>query len=96
MSDKKALLLLSEILQKIDEVREIAQGVSNEAIRFRVEYGNLSDEEREAQGLNDKQKQELETNSERDAASELLRGCAEIEEKARELIKICIDSLPAI
>ncbi len=92
MSDKTALLILSEIVQSLEGIREIAMDLSQQSISYqqtRLPEHDIQEVDMSAEGV-----LELESMAgaeELEAAEVLLNGCDEIEERAVEMIKICLE-----
>ncbi|MDD1721337.1 MAG: hypothetical protein LUP95_05060 [Euryarchaeota archaeon] len=93
MSDKKALIIFSEIVQSLEEIRDIAkdlvkQGESKEGVI-------ISDEEIALQQMSGAPIHQLKSAdyyiNEEEAGRTLLRGCQEIEEKTVEMIQLCLE-----
>jgi hypothetical protein len=100
MNDKTALVILSEIVQSLEDIREIA----HELTRQSMSRGppDPLDEQLEAKEWSAEQVHEFEdkvsvlSNDDREAATALLAGCREIEEKAVEMIKLCLEFTPPL
>jgi hypothetical protein len=100
MNDKTALVIFSEIVQSLGGIREIAHELTRQSMS-RGPPDRLSDEqiEAEAWGAEQVHKYEDSTLSESEdseAATALLAWCREIEEKAVEMIKLCIEFVPPL
>ena len=92
MSDKTALVILSEIVQSLEDLREIAHEMERS--------DRLSDEQIQAEEWSAEQVHKYEASilreSDQEAAETLLVGCHEIEEKAVEMIKLCLEFTPPL
>ncbi len=89
MNDKTALVILSEIVQSLEGVRNVAEQLRDEAgLR-------LTDEEIESQELTAKEVEEIDR-EEGDVAGKLLSGCRKIEDEALAMIQLCCEFRPPL
>ncbi len=89
MSDKTALVILSEIVQSLEDVRNVAEQLRDEGgVRF-------TDEEIESQELTAKEVEEIEA-EEQDVAGKLFTGCRKIEDEALAMIQLCCEFRPPL
>jgi hypothetical protein len=92
MSDKTALVILSEIVQSLEDLREIAHEVGHP--------DHLSDEQVAAEEWSAEKVHEYEASflseGDQEAATALLAGCRKIEEKVIEMIELCLEFTPPL
>jgi hypothetical protein len=99
MSDKTALVILSEIVQSLQNIREIAHELTCQSTS-KGPPERLSDEQVEAEEWSAKDVHEFEDSTlgsgEQEASTALLAGCHEIEGKAVEMLKLCLEFTPPL
>ncbi len=88
---KTAVVILSEILQSLEDVREVADDLRS----HKLSHAMHSEVEIEDASLSAKEVYDIEsrdTNAhEMEAGLELLEGCRVIEDKAVEMIRLCLE-----
>ncbi|MGZ4848659.1 MAG: hypothetical protein ACXV2D_04075 [Halobacteriota archaeon] len=99
MGDKTALVLLSEMVQSLDEIRcrvtEVFEAIEE------GKKAQFSEESVQQLDLSTREVQQLETGlpffcEEEERAKALWEGCQNIETEAVGLIKICLEFTPAL
>jgi hypothetical protein len=89
-----ALAILSELVQSLEGIREVAHVLSVDAAKD-GRPDRLSDEQTEAEEWSAKDVHEYEdsilSSGEQDTATALIVGCREIEDKAVEMIRLCLE-----
>ena len=102
MGDKTALIIFSEIVQSLEEVRALAADIfmQIEAKSQKLSDEEIAVEELALRAMRGTRIPELKSTDffadEEQAEFTLLKGCAEIEEKTVEMIELCLEFTPPL